>query len=234
MGLVAYEFLPDFCSMCGRIGHVDKQCDVRVEKGAVQQFTKSLRFIPERRRPDNSENRWSSGGRHRGIWSGTASGSKGSQDSCGGRWASLGSGSDAISWRKKDIGNERDEEEVLIPQASKTMQEGSGGTAKNLLQLRQDDQKTGLVKPLAVQEKLAVDDDEKKGKRNTFKHQPRERVGKGGGSMAGAIKRKKRLYSEGTHEEEAVKKMKVGDKELEEECSDMELNAELTDRLCGD
>lgn len=44
----AYKFLPDFCYTCGSIGHVDKQCEIRLEKGEKQQFYKSMRHIPER------------------------------------------------------------------------------------------------------------------------------------------------------------------------------------------
>jgi hypothetical protein len=43
-----YEFLSDFCYVCGRIGHMDKQC--MFEKGDNQQFSRSLRFIPKERR----------------------------------------------------------------------------------------------------------------------------------------------------------------------------------------
>jgi hypothetical protein len=44
---LVYEYLPDFCYTCGLIGHTDRICEVQLEKGVVQQFSKALRFIPE-------------------------------------------------------------------------------------------------------------------------------------------------------------------------------------------
>jgi hypothetical protein len=44
---LVYEYLPDFCYTCGLIGHTDRICEVQLEKGAVQQFSMALRFIPE-------------------------------------------------------------------------------------------------------------------------------------------------------------------------------------------
>lgn len=64
----AYEFLPDFCYTCGRIGHVDKQCDVRLEQGEKQQFSKNLRCMMERKKGEGFEERRFLGGRPRGPW----------------------------------------------------------------------------------------------------------------------------------------------------------------------
>jgi hypothetical protein len=50
--LVMYEYLPDFCFTCGIIGHIDRVCEKKLEKGEIQQFSKSLRFIPEKRRTE--------------------------------------------------------------------------------------------------------------------------------------------------------------------------------------
>ena len=47
---LVYEFLPDFCYTCGVIGHTDRMCEMQLEKGVVQQYGKSLRFIPEKKR----------------------------------------------------------------------------------------------------------------------------------------------------------------------------------------
>lgn len=46
---LVYEFLPDFCYTCGFIGHTDKSCDTQL-RGEVQQFSKALGFIPEKKR----------------------------------------------------------------------------------------------------------------------------------------------------------------------------------------
>lgn len=47
---LVYEYLLDFCYTCGLIGHMDRSCDVLLEKGAILQFSKALRFIPDKRR----------------------------------------------------------------------------------------------------------------------------------------------------------------------------------------
>src|SRR5438132_7211447 len=47
---LAYEYLPDFCYTCGRIGHTDKVCVVQLKEGDMQQFNRKLRYIPEKRR----------------------------------------------------------------------------------------------------------------------------------------------------------------------------------------
>jgi hypothetical protein len=49
---VAYEFLPDFCYVCGIIGHIDKSCEKKVAKGELPQFDKKLRYIPQKQRGD--------------------------------------------------------------------------------------------------------------------------------------------------------------------------------------
>jgi hypothetical protein len=44
-----YEYLPDFCYICGIIGHLDKGCSVKLKKGEEAQFGRSLRWVPPRR-----------------------------------------------------------------------------------------------------------------------------------------------------------------------------------------
>lgn len=128
---VVYEFLPDFCYTCGLIGHIDRVCTKKLQKDEVQQYSKALRFIPERRRLEDG------GGDRNAIfkpsWRQSGSGSRGSWGS-GGRSLQRGSGgdryttghggSDAPSWRNVvalkggasggDKGRE-EEEEVTSP-----------------------------------------------------------------------------------------------------------------------
>jgi hypothetical protein len=40
---IGYEFLPDFCFICGIIGHVDKECDRKLSKGEEPQYGKWLK-----------------------------------------------------------------------------------------------------------------------------------------------------------------------------------------------
>lgn len=43
---LAYEHLPDFCYVCGLLGHTDKLCDVAWEKGKPLPYSRSLRCSP--------------------------------------------------------------------------------------------------------------------------------------------------------------------------------------------
>lgn len=136
---MAYEFLPDFCYTCGRIGHTDKVCDTKLMKGEVQQFSKALRFIPDKRRVED-------GGGERSFvnkvgWRQRGSGSRGSWGS-GGRLSSQGMGSDAPSWKKtdrvtegKELKGPGEEEEVSSPAKKKEYSTGDGDKATRALVL---------------------------------------------------------------------------------------------------
>lgn len=90
-----YEFLSDFCYICGMIGHVDRMCEVRLGQGEPKPYNSRLRFIPEKKKfMEESYGRqgFKSGWRARG------SGTKNSWGS-GGR-----SRSDGLSWRKSVSG----------------------------------------------------------------------------------------------------------------------------------
>lgn len=41
-----YEFLLEFCYICGRIGHIDKSCLEKLAPGEKMSFDKELRYIP--------------------------------------------------------------------------------------------------------------------------------------------------------------------------------------------
>lgn len=47
---VQYEFLPEFCYVCGIIGHSDKACTKKLAKEERAPFDRGLRFIPPKRR----------------------------------------------------------------------------------------------------------------------------------------------------------------------------------------
>jgi hypothetical protein len=40
-----YEYLPDFCCVCGIIGHTDKMCSKKIAAGEKAPFNKDLRYI---------------------------------------------------------------------------------------------------------------------------------------------------------------------------------------------
>jgi hypothetical protein len=44
-----YEFIPDFCYLCGIIGHTDKFCGNEERRSGTKQYSASLRFILPRR-----------------------------------------------------------------------------------------------------------------------------------------------------------------------------------------
>ena len=88
-----YEFLPDFCYTCGLIGHVAKECSIRVNRGEKAQFGLWLRADIGRRRFSSEEDR---------IWRGKGAISGGSRLYGSGRSSGRtgsGSGSDSLSWR---------------------------------------------------------------------------------------------------------------------------------------
>lgn len=93
---VVYEHLPDFCYVCGVIGHTDRVCLTKLKKGETEtpQFGSELRFRPTRRRGDGGFVRSSDGG-GMAKWKGSSAGRWGSGSASGGGL----SRSDGPSWR---------------------------------------------------------------------------------------------------------------------------------------
>jgi hypothetical protein len=122
-----YEYCPDFCFVCGRIGHVEKECSIKLKRGEEPQYGRWLRWVPPRKQL-SAENRWSwgsgGGGRRQRSWG-----------SGGGR-----SGSDAPSWKKPGVlsGNSsksmEGEKEVTSPLKITDGQGADKGNAKKVLQ----------------------------------------------------------------------------------------------------
>ena len=132
---LVYEFVPDFCYTCGIIGHTDRMCDIKLKKDEVQQYSKSLRFIPEKMRWEEGGSDRYSGGRAVMPWRASGSGSIGSWGGGSGRR----SRSDAPSWRRSEGGRmanpqnvARDEDEVTSPLKLTSLPKG-GDAAKQAL-----------------------------------------------------------------------------------------------------
>jgi hypothetical protein len=86
------------------IGHVDKSCEKKLKKGEVQQYSKALRLIPERKRPEVGMGDHATS--FRPSWCQGGNGSRGSWG-LGNNSLKIGSGSDGPSWRRSDDANEK-------------------------------------------------------------------------------------------------------------------------------
>ena len=43
-----YEYLPEFYYTCGRLGHVDRDCNIKLKMGQKTEFGKWMKYVPER------------------------------------------------------------------------------------------------------------------------------------------------------------------------------------------
>lgn len=105
---LVYEFLPDFFYTCGIIGHIDKACTQTMKEGEIQQFSKKLRFLPEKKRGDDGGMEMAVGGHFTSSWKFGGSGGWYSQWGSGSKNSAGRSGSDAPSWRKEDGSKNKD------------------------------------------------------------------------------------------------------------------------------
>jgi hypothetical protein len=89
---MVYEFLSDFFYTCGLIGHIDRACTKKLQQGEQQLFSKTLHYMPEKRRMEEFSSDRTIGSHP--TWRQGGSGSRGSWGSGSRGWNS-GSGSDA-------------------------------------------------------------------------------------------------------------------------------------------
>ncbi|KAE8774718.1 hypothetical protein D1007_52852 [Hordeum vulgare] len=88
-----YEFLPEFCYVCGMVGHSERACDMHLDKNRWAQFGGWLRAdMSHRKAPGDESGSWRGRGRGSGV--SRPFGSSRSQEK-------TGSGSDGLSWRKE-------------------------------------------------------------------------------------------------------------------------------------
>jgi hypothetical protein len=161
----AYEFLPDYCYNSGIIGHVEKSCEVPMEKGGLKPYSNKLLYMLEKKKQGDDVIGRGMQGRLGGAWRSGGSGSRGS-------WSGTGkSGSDAPSWRKEELkegmmGRKKDvEKEVtspiktLMPASSKAQEQVNVVSKKSLFTKEVEGEKEQ-----AMQEKEADEEGVEKGK----------------------------------------------------------------------
>ncbi|KAI5009769.1 hypothetical protein ZWY2020_011906 [Hordeum vulgare] len=127
-----YEFLPDFCYICGFVGHGEKACNMKLAKGEKAQFVGWLRADMGRRKLYEEEE---------GNWRGRGRGSGGARPYGTNRsYERSVSGSDSLSWRKdgsrstngKLVETEKGEE-VTSPSKQRVAEQRELGHPKKLL-----------------------------------------------------------------------------------------------------
>jgi hypothetical protein len=128
-----YEYLPDFCYVCGIIGHLDKDCSIKLKRGEEPQYGKWMRWIPPKKLN-------------------VRDGRKGWQDREGRRGFNFGSagsgGSDAPNWRKsidssKRLGLLSNGSERDISSPLKMLKDGKVGLGLNKINEKSADSVLG-------------------------------------------------------------------------------------------
>jgi hypothetical protein len=136
-----YEFLPDFCFLCGLLGHIDRVCKVNLKKGEKPQFGSWLHaYISKQRRIHPrwlGPNRGGVGGRE---WVPNKYGNDTRGDGISRKFgfgsSSGRSGSDGNNWRKETSGREEGKE-TQVASPLKTVDIGAateqqGGATRQL------------------------------------------------------------------------------------------------------
>lgn len=216
----SYEFLPDFCYTCGLIGHTDRQCEIKLGKGDMQQFSRNLRFIPDKKRGEVQEAKWGSGSSSRSHWDSRGSGSRGFMDGRGKRWGSSGSGSDALTWRKSSDGSDKEKEEERTSPLKTPVEKDGGDSVDKVMSPR-------------VVGKEEVPPKNGSGKRSLYRRINKTRKVQNSENIKEKMVRKRKV-NDGTAEvDECSKKLRLSEVDMLSDDSD-KLIAEPADQLCED
>lgn len=164
-----------------------------------------------------------------GYWHSGSSVSKGPFEGCGGHWASSGSGSDALTWRK-EVGDKGEKEEEMIgPSNVVTGEKGVQDTVAKKKTFSPG--LSGLENAVDVSEKTRGKRGAKGNKKGSYRRRNRVQQVKGDGSK-GVELLKKRGLEEVLLEVDGVKKVKVAGM-VEMDQGDLILTAGPADRSCG-
>lgn len=99
---LTYEHLPDFCYVCGIIGHTDHSCEIKVGKNDIKQYSAELRhYIPRRKGGGEF-----AGGRGGAAWRSSFTSAHSFVVGSGSREAGGRSRSDAPTWKKSATMND--------------------------------------------------------------------------------------------------------------------------------
>lgn len=252
---MVYEYLPDFCYSCGIVGHIDKVCAGKGEGSGTQQFSKKLRFMPEKKRWEEGFGGGGNNSRRSGSWRSGGSGDFG-RNSGGSK--GIGSGSmrsGSLTWRKNDE-NEREEPEVQSPLKKfippQRRESGQRTVALNLEKKidevmddpkhrvagekggKNEKEKTGHDADMkaTVVKNLRGEEKEKEGrKKGKYKKIEREQGGRSDGPKVKVAGGKRSNSDMDVDEHGKEKRLRGVEGEV---TSDNQLmNAELADQLCG-